>query len=83
MNVEQIIKEIIATMRKIDINKLNFSTNSNFIEEINFDSFEVVSFVDKLDTRFQIEFGAQASDFDSLKSWSSLLATIENKINNK
>lgn len=83
VNIEQTIKEIIAKMKNIDLNKLNFSQNENFIEVINFDSFEVVSFVDKLDTTFNIDFGAQATDFDSLKSWSALLDTIEGKMSKK
>lgn len=80
MNVEQIIKEMIADLKKIEVNKLNFAPNSNFIEELSLDSFEVVSFVDKLDSRLNIDFGSHAADFDSLKSWSSFLQNLKNKL---
>jgi acyl carrier protein len=83
VNIEQAVKEIIAEIKKMDLTHLNFTQNANFIEELNLDSFEVVSFVDKLDKTFNIDFGAHSIDFDSLKSWSALLANIENKLTNK
>ena len=81
MDIEQTIKEIIAEIKKVDLSEINFPPNSNFIEEINLNSFEVVNFVDKLDTIFGIDFVTQSTDFDSLKSWPALVANIQNKIN--
>lgn len=83
MNLEQPIKKIIAEIKKIDLDSLNFTENSNFMEEINLSSFEIVVFVDKLEKAFNIEFGIQSDDFDSLKSWKTLLLNIEHKISSK
>lgn len=83
MEIEQMIKEMIGEIKKINPNELKFAPDSNFIEHINLDSFEVVSFVDKLDTTFKIDFGTEPADFDSLKSWSALLANVTHKLNLK
>lgn len=80
MNIENVVKKIIAEVKKIDVNELNFMQDENFIEKINLDSFEVVHFVSQLDSTFKIEFGAESTDFDSLKSWSALLSNLNNKI---
>lgn len=81
MPIEQTIKEMIADVAKIDLKELNFSPNSDFIEEIGLDSFQIVNFVDKLDKAFNISFGSKSTDFDSLKSWSTLLANIRSQMN--
>lgn len=81
MDIEQTIKKMIADIKKVDLNELNFAHDSNLIETINLDSFEVVSFIDKLDSTFKIDFGTEPTDFDSLKSWSALVANVKNKIN--
>ncbi|MGB8806928.1 MAG: hypothetical protein WCC83_03660 [Candidatus Rickettsiella isopodorum] len=81
MHIEQSVKKIIAEIKNMDLSLLNFTHDSNFIEEINLNSFELVQFIDKLEIIFSIDFGIQAMDFNSLKSWSKLLSNIENKIN--
>lgn len=81
MHIEQSVKKIIAEIKNMDLSFLNFTHDSNFIEEININSFELVQFIDKLEIIFGIDFGAQAMDFNSLKSWSKLLSNIESKIN--
>lgn len=81
MHIEQSVKKIIAEIKNTDLNFLNFTHDSNFIEEININSFELVQFIDKLEIIFGIDFGTQAMDFNSLKSWSKLLSNIESKIN--
>ncbi|MGV3740084.1 MAG: acyl carrier protein [Gammaproteobacteria bacterium] len=83
MEIEQTVKQIIGEIKKIDPTELKFAHNTNFIETINLDSFEVVSLVDKLDTTFKIDFGTEPADFDSLKSWSALLDNLTHKINLK
>lgn len=80
MNVEQTIKAIIADIKKTDISSVEFLPDTNFIEKVSLDSFEVVNFVDRLDKTFKINFGTEPEDFDSLKSWSALLANLQNKL---
>lgn len=83
VKIESVIKEILAEIKKGGLGDITFTQDSNFIEELNLDSFEVVNFVDQLDQMFNIDFGSQAVDFDSLKSWPAFLANIRNKINMK
>jgi acyl carrier protein len=80
MDIEKTVKEIIGKLKEVNASELAFTKDTNFIEELHLDSFEVVNFVNRLEQTFNIDFGTESTDFDSLKSWATFLANIEKKI---
>lgn len=80
MNREEIVtyslRKILAKLKQVNIDELSFRDDDNFLEILNMDSLDSVEFTLCLNEEFDIVFGDDINDIDSLNSFGGLVKMV-------
>lgn len=79
IDIEKQVKDIVASIKRIDSATLALHNQANFIAELSFESLQVLELTQRISNIFNIDFGIDIEDIDALASWDALIKRIKTK----
>lgn len=80
-NISEDLIMIIATGSKIDLKEYEINQNTRLIEDLGFDSLEMMQMIVDIENHFGIEFDSFDMYLDNINTYGRLLEYIKNEVN--
>lgn len=82
MRTEEKLKELIVNIAMQDVNAISINEETNLINDLGYDSVQIIELIVQLEMEFDIEMEDDDLDIENLIVYSRLYKTIERKIKN-